>query len=573
MLNKTCLLIATLALWSGGCGNDTGIIIEVTRSESSMRLANVDTLEFVVGATVEQSFGRLLPTPGERAVALADGRDLASDPFRLLLEAGDFGDFEAATTDLRVVVIGSRNQERIGWGTTSDPVRFVDGKVLKYTVELTGDGRSFGDLDGDDCVSVVVGDQWFDFGSATDFDCDGDPNDQDCAVYDPSISHNQQENCFNGVDDDCDSQKDEEEPDADGDLYTNCGPTEACTDCKDGFDCQEGNAAINPNAAEVCDGVDNNCTEGCDELFSDQDGDGYLAECASYRNADGSCRPEVPSGPDCNDDNPRVHPEKEEYCDGVDNDCNFECDEKVTDDDDGDGFFSCGDGVHVHSGPVVAGASCLAPADCRPDDPLSYPGAAELCDGHDNDCDPETEFTGSIRCAIDAAGCVLGEATCSEGGGALSKGACESTGEPIPSLICNTSSDGCDTSPDPYLCLVNKSVTVEVECQLYFGPTDGGLEVEACPNRVVPVPTTGAGAQCTWGVYGVIGVPFAVAISNAVSCDATLGLADPLEGVLTTGHVFVYGGSSGQEKMYRLDISPVGVAKCPEQGLQCASPW
>ncbi len=570
MLNKTCLVIATLVAWTG-CGNDTGIIIEVTRSESSMRLANIDTLEFMVGAAEEQSYGKLLPTPGQRAIHLTDGRDLASDPFRLLLEVGDFGDFDAGSTELRVVVIGKRDQERIGWGTTAEPVLFVDGKVLKYTVELTGDGRSFGDLDADECVSVAIGDQWFEFGSSTDFDCDGDPNDQDCAVYDPSISHNQQEDCFNGIDDDCDGMKDEEEADADGDLYTNCGPTDACVDCKEGFDCQEGNAEVNPNADEVCDGVDNNCADGCDELFTDADGDGYLLECASYR-VEGSCRPELPSGPDCNDENRYVHPEKEEFCDGLDNDCNFECDEKVADDADGDGFGSCGDGVHVHSGPVPAGGSCLAPADCGPNDPQTYPGAKELCDGVDNDCDPETVFSGQVSCTTNDGACVLGDASCSEDGGSVTMGTCVATAEELPGVVCTTSAD-CSMSPDPYLCQVNAAVTVQVRCEVYYGPTDGGLEVQACPNRQVAAPTTGANGPCTWELMGTFGLPFLVSIGNALSCGATLILADQQDGVLTTGHVFVYGGEDGQEKMYRLDIAPVGVAKCPADGLQCETPW
>ncbi len=52
----------------------------------------------------------------------------------------------------------------------------------------------------------------------------------------------------------------------------------------DGFvvECDDTNPAINPNAAEICDGVDNNCDGNIDEdavdavsYFSDVDGDGY----------------------------------------------------------------------------------------------------------------------------------------------------------------------------------------------------------------------------------------------------------------------------------------------------------
>jgi len=96
---------------------------------------------------------------------------------------------------------------------------------------------------------------------------------------------------------------------------------------------------------------------------------------------------------DCDDSNSEIHPDATELCDGIDNDCDL----LVDDDDDGpEGATtwyrdSDGDGVGDEATSVDA---CVQPegyvgdpGDCDDADAASWPGAEELCDGADNDCD------------------------------------------------------------------------------------------------------------------------------------------------------------------------------------------
>lgn len=109
----------------------------------------------------------------------------------------------------------------------------------------------------------------------------------------------------------------------------------------DGFynyeDCDDNNPDINPDIAETCDGVDNNCNDLVDDglpvfqFFLDNDGD-------SYGNIDSiiqSCSFTIPTGyvsnnGDCDDFNPNINPDIMEVFDSLDNDCNGLIDDGVT---------------------------------------------------------------------------------------------------------------------------------------------------------------------------------------------------------------------------------------------------
>ena len=165
-------------------------------------------------------------------------------------------------------------------------------------------------------------------------------------------------------------------------------------------DCDDDDRAVHPGAPEFCDGRDNDCDGVVDEdvrdiaQWPDRDGDGYgddtlppISDCAPIdgRSADGG---------DCDDDDRDVHPGAVDDCDGVDDDCDGAVDEDAPFEDlypdgDDDGYGD-DDGVPV----AACAASPGLVADDRDCDDTSrevHPGAAELCNLIDDDCDGDID--------------------------------------------------------------------------------------------------------------------------------------------------------------------------------------
>ncbi len=203
--------------------------------------------------------------------------------------------------------------------------------------------------------------------------------------------------------------------------------------CDPGPDCDDSNASVNPAAAESCGNqIDDDCDGDTDEdcpVCIDEDNDTYGDNCDP--------------GLDCNDSDATIHPGADEICNQVDDDCDGDTDEGdicascVDEDKDGYGQnCQLGDDCDDTNASVNPGADeicnqvdddcdgdtdedevcpscvdndsdtygqgCDKGPDCDDSDPDVHPGAIEACDDVDNDCDDETDEDGVCGDCVDA---------------------------------------------------------------------------------------------------------------------------------------------------------------------------
>jgi len=169
-------------------------------------------------------------------------------------------------------------------------------------------------------------------------------DDSDCDDLSAAVNPGASEIC-NGADDDCDGLTDDDDDslsgagtwyeDADGDGFGDPAATSASCAQPSGYvsdasDCDDDDAAVNPDASEICNGVDDDC----DGLADDED-DSLLGDTTWYLDADGdghgdASQPivacEQPSGTsetsdDCDDADASVNPSAVDWENGIDDDC------------------------------------------------------------------------------------------------------------------------------------------------------------------------------------------------------------------------------------------------------------
>ncbi len=487
-------LLVTLVA-SAACSSDTGILIHTTYEDSASEelLAQAVSLRFYVGAelprandSAELSNRQYFSDPNPSDDVVLDGRDLVEDPFELLIRPGEEPEVMVAVQAL------DADGVMVGLGYLARPVGFVSGQVSQWDIEIGLPPGLVGDREG--CLT------WLDengervkFGRPGDLDCDGFSFPEDCDDEDPTRFPGQRENCTNGIDDDCDTHIDGDQPDGDGDTYTACNTDPNERDCNDSRD------DVHPRADEVCDGVDSDCNGVCD------DGDGEDSDSVT------SCGSIVENGKcvgmtvdDCDNDDESIFPGAVEVCDGKDNNCSGSCDDDSIFDSDGDGYTTCGSvigdcGVEKDD----------AWADCDDSDSGRHPGAYEYCDDIDWDCDGEASPATSICTTHNdvADECLQGAIQCDNGTlvGSCNKTLADTQGGgflPIAPELCTAYTDCVPPPDDPAACLVsypNDTGLIPTDCTVTIGAGDQCSENIV---RIPAIPLSGESQNCSFSLIG-----------------------------------------------------------------------
>jgi hypothetical protein len=274
------------------------------------------------------------------------------------------------------------------------------------------------------------------FGSSVSTQNCGQPNGYvsqlgDCDDNNNAVNPNVIE-VYDAIDNDCDGATDEgfilstwyQDNDQDGfggstSLQSVQSPGSNYT--TQGGDCNDAISSINPNAQEVCDGIDNNCDGQVDNgltfntYYEDMDGDTFGNPNSSV-SACSQPTGYVLDNTDCNDANASVNPNATEICDGIDNNCDGQIDNGLNfatyyADVDGDTFGNPNSSVSACSQPS---GYVLNNTDCDDSNSSINPGVTDVpSNGIDEDCNgtdalilPQVlglyEFTQASACPVTA---------------------------------------------------------------------------------------------------------------------------------------------------------------------------
>lgn len=279
-------------------------------------------------------------------------------------------------------------------GSASD-IGAYGGPSADPAYHLDGDGDGFGFLiDCDDAEAAVAPDQ-LEVCDLVDNDCDALVDDADPDVAD-------QDDWYPDCDEDGQGDTNGHVTSCRAPLIAACGPGTVWRSIgvdgpNAGGDCDDLDVNVHVGADEVCGATDNDCDgipSGVDSpvdgttYYVDGDADNYgylpVLSCGAVPTYGQSV-----VGGDCNDASAAVHPTAADPClDGVDQDCNgfdgvaqVEWWPDVDDDGAGDLF-----GVPVVACGPPDGYTADA-SDCDDTDPAVRPGAVEVCNLVDDDCD------------------------------------------------------------------------------------------------------------------------------------------------------------------------------------------
>ena len=396
--------------------------------------------------------------------------------------------------------------------------------IVNWVSDGCDDSTFYADADGDG-----YGDA-----SATTMACEAPAgyvaDSSDCDDADSAVNPGASEVC-DGIDNNCDAVIDPDDSadaltwydDYDGDGFGDPDlfySTVACAApsgyVADSSDCNDVDSSINPDAIEVCDGVDNNCDGAVDPddsadattWYEDFDGDGYGDPDPIWSTV--SCT--MPSGytsfadaTDCNDVNAGISPGADEVCDGIDNNCDDVIDPPSS--VDAATFYADADG-DTYGDAGITELACAASdgfvadaTDCDDTEAAINPGAAEVCDGIDNNCDGSVDPDDSVDAATwysdgDSDGygdSLVTYVSCDGGDGwVAASGDCDDADagiNPDAREVCDDADNDCDGTVDG---------PDSVDALTFYPDNDGdgfGLETveEICEDAVVDCDTGDAG--------------------------------------------------------------------------------
>ncbi|HTM23244.1 MAG TPA: hypothetical protein VL172_22135 [Kofleriaceae bacterium] len=336
------LVLAAGLSGCSGCGDESGILVTVSQDDTVTQ--PVETLHFIIGVLdpatgdyVRDDFG------AETMIDVAD-RDLATDPYKLLLRDAGAGQ---DPTSIVVGVIGESGGVPVAFAGMSAPMTFRDGSVLEIELTLAGDSSGL--------TSTATGCLTWAGGAVTVVS----PSDRDCNGCDDATGAGCAGECQQAAD--CMAANGA--PPC-GAWECNAGSCDVvCPDCADadGDGYGVGTGCAGADCDDADDALIDGSTASCYSADSSTLGVG-VCQAGSHTCRGGTWTPcsgeVIPGGEGCNLE---------------DDDCDGSVDEDLS-------TITCGVGACVATGPACTGG---VPGACTPGTPAADDSS---CDGIDSDC-------------------------------------------------------------------------------------------------------------------------------------------------------------------------------------------
>ena len=485
-----------------GDGNDTGdTAVDTADTADSGDTGDTAALAAEIDVTpLSLDFGYVLL--GETGTAPFTVSNLGTDTLHITLVANapEFGTSVGAVDiapGAGLSIDGTLSSTTLGEYTSSITIAANDDDEPTTDVAVTGrvvddfdqddDGYDMGDdcNDADAAIHPGATEVWY---NGVDEDCDGNDDDldgdgfslgDDCNDLDALISPDMPEVC-DGVDNDCDGGVDTDSTDAavwyvdaDGDGFGDAATSVWACEAPVGYvddstDCNDADIGVNPDAVEVCNGVDDDCSGVVDDYaadaptwYADSDSDTFGDASTAITTCDAPAG-YVADGTDCDDAVSTVNPDATEVCDGIDNDCDGTIDTGASDatnwyaDSDSDSYGDASTMVSACDAPVGYVADGT---DCVDTNSAIHPGASELCNDIDDDCDGSVDES-----AIDKTTWYADSDSDTYGDGGVSVSACDApagyvasatdcddannTIHPGATEVCDNADNDCDGTVD-----------------------------------------------------------------------------------------------------------------------------